>query len=88
MTESQPMARDARKPAAAQRPADLFFKVSESRTQLIKKELAAASEASDAKTIRLRALRLEKERQDADAAALTAAVSSKTKRKRVRHVGG
>jgi hypothetical protein len=88
MTESPPMARDARKPTAAQRPADLFFKAWESRTQLVKKELAAASAANDAKTIRLRALRLEKERQDAEAATLTAAASPKTKKKRVRQVGG
>lgn len=88
MTESLPMARDARKRAAPDRPADLFFKAWESRTQLVKKELAAASAANDAKTIRLRALRLEKERQDAEAAALTAAASSKTKKKRIRQVGG
>jgi hypothetical protein len=39
----------------------------ERRTLLVKQELAAASAASDAKTARLRALRLEKERQDAQA---------------------
>jgi hypothetical protein len=91
MTESLSMARDARKPAAAQRSADLFFKAWESRTQLVKKELAAASAANDAKTTRLRALRLEKERQDAEeAAALTATASPnpKMKKKRARHVGG
>lgn len=37
----------------------------ERRTLLVKQELAAASAASDAKTARLRALRLEKEQQDA-----------------------
>jgi hypothetical protein len=39
----------------------------ERRTLLVKQECAAASAASDAKTARLRALRLEKERQDAQA---------------------
>ena len=40
------------------------------RTLLVKQELAAASAASDAKTARLKDLRLEKERSDAEAAAL------------------
>jgi hypothetical protein len=40
----------------------------EQRTLLVKKELAAASAANDAKTVRLRALRLEKERLEAEAA--------------------
>jgi len=37
----------------------------ERRTLLVKEELAAASAANDAKTVRLRALRLEKEQRDA-----------------------
>ena len=37
----------------------------ERRTQMVKQEQAAASAATDAKTARLRALRLEKELQDA-----------------------
>lgn len=40
----------------------------EQRTHLVKQEMAAESAAMDAKTMRLRALRLEKERQDAEAA--------------------
>lgn len=54
--------------AAAFRTANGVFEVWEARTKLVKQELAAASAANDAKTIRLRALRLEKERLDAEAA--------------------
>ncbi|MBN9545321.1 MAG: hypothetical protein J0I19_07600 [Alphaproteobacteria bacterium] len=54
--------------AAAFRTANGVFEVWETRTKLVKQELAAASAANDAKTIRLRALRLEKERLDAEAA--------------------
>ena len=42
----------------------------ELRTALVKKELATESAANDAKTARLKALRLEKEAQDAEAARL------------------
>ena len=38
------------------------------RTNLVKQETAVANAASDAKTLRLRALRLEKEAQDAEVA--------------------
>ncbi len=41
----------------------------EQRTLLVKEELAAARAASDAKTARLRALRLEKERLEAETTA-------------------
>jgi hypothetical protein len=54
--------------AAALRTAEGVFQAWESRTKLVKRELAAASAANDAKTVRLRALRLEKERLDAEAA--------------------
>ena len=50
----------ARTPSALQN-------VWEQRTQLVKQELAAASAANDAKTMRLKALRLERERQQAEA---------------------
>ena len=83
-----PMTRAARDRDTARQKAEGFFRVWESRTQLVKNELAAASAANDAKTIRLRTLRLEKERQDAEAAAPTAAASSKIRGKRVRHIGG
>ncbi len=42
----------------------------QTRTDLVKQEMAAASAAADAKTARLKALRLEKEAQDAEAARL------------------
>ena len=51
---------------AARNTAEKAFKTWESRTQLVKNELAAASAANDAKTARLRALRLEKEAQEAE----------------------
>ncbi|HEY4077300.1 MAG TPA: hypothetical protein VGM26_10265 [Rhizomicrobium sp.] len=59
----------ARRREAAQRTADGVFAAWEKRTQLVKDETAAHSAANDAKTARLRALRLEKEKQDADEAA-------------------
>lgn len=40
------------------------FTASDTKAQQLKKELAAASAAADAKTARLRKLRLEKERQE------------------------
>lgn len=45
-----------------------MFAAWETRTALVKKEMAAESAANDAKTARLKALRLEKEAQDAEAA--------------------
>jgi hypothetical protein len=62
----------ARRREAAQRTADGVFAAWEKRTQLVKDETAAHSAANDAKTARLRALRLEKEKQDADEAAANA----------------
>jgi hypothetical protein len=54
---------------AAMRTANNAFQVWENRTQMVKQEMAAASAANDAKTARLKALRLEKEKQEAEAAA-------------------
>jgi len=68
MAFDNPNSRAGRKRDTAQRTADGVFKAWETRTQLVKSELAAASAATDAKTARLRALRLEKERLDAEAA--------------------
>ena len=65
----------------ARQKADKVFHTWESRTQLVKTELAAASAANDAKTARLRALRLEKERLDAEAAALAPAPAAPPQRK-------
>ena len=56
------------------------------RTELVKQEMAAASAANDAKTLRLRALRLEKEKLDAGVAASQtddAAVKTKPRVKRI-----
>lgn len=52
----------------APRTIDSASQVWQSRTDLVKQETAAASAAMDAKTARLKALRLEKEAQDAEAA--------------------
>jgi hypothetical protein len=84
MKEFYLFGRNTQKPAG-----NGVFKTWESRTQLVKSEQAAASAANDAKTARLRALRLEKERQDAAAAAVRPAITpSKGKRKPVRRVAG
>ena len=48
------------------------MQVWQTRTDLVKQEMAAASAAIDAKTARLKALRLEKEAQQAEAARLAA----------------
>jgi hypothetical protein len=56
----------------------------EQRTLLVKKEMAAESAANDAKTVRLRALRLEKERQDAEAQGESAAAAPPAPQKRAR----
>jgi len=49
---------------------DCALGVWQSRTDLVKQEMATAKKAADVKTARLRALRLEKEAQDAEAARL------------------
>ena len=46
-------------------PLDSASQIWQTRTDLVKQEMAAASAAADAKTARLRALRLEKEAQEA-----------------------
>ena len=57
---------------SAARTANGIFQAWEKRTELVKLQVNAESAANDAKTIRLRALRLEKEAQDAEAARLKA----------------
>jgi len=77
------------KPRAAIRTQTAQREVWEQRTQLVKKEMAAASAANDAKTIRLKALRLEKERQDAEDAAQQGdapAAAPAAKRARVKRI--
>jgi hypothetical protein len=54
------------------RTAKGVFAAWEHRTALVKQEMAAESAANDAKTARLKALRLEKEAQDAEAARISA----------------
>ncbi len=75
MAFEPPKSRIGRKHDASQRTADGVFKAWETRTQMVKSELAAASAATDAKTARLRALRLEKEKLDAEEAAAKAAAA-------------
>jgi hypothetical protein len=55
---------------SARRNANSHFVAWETRTQLVKQQAAAQSDANDAKTIRLRALRLAKEEEDRKAAEL------------------
>ena len=57
----------ARERAAAVRTTRGLEQVWEDRKALVKKEMEAESAANDAKTARLRALRLEKEQQEAEA---------------------
>jgi len=57
----------------APRTVDGASQIWQNRTDMVKQELAAANKAADAKTARLKALRLEKEAQDAEAARLEAA---------------
>ena len=52
----------------APRTLDGASQVWQTRTDMVKQEMAAANKAADAKTARLKALRLEKEAQDAKAA--------------------
>jgi len=54
------------KQRSAARTPDALANAWERRTLLVKEGLAAASAANDAKTARLKALRLERERQEAD----------------------
>ena len=71
----QPNSAAGRKRDAMMRTANGAFQAWQDRTDLVKQETAAANAASDAKTIRLRALRLEKEKLDAEEAAAKAAAA-------------
>jgi len=68
----------SRRREAASRTAQGAAQAWERRTKLVKDEMAAASAANDAKTARLRALRLEKEADDARAAKKAAQKAGKT----------
>jgi hypothetical protein len=75
------------KQRTAARTPDALASAWERRTQLVKQELAAASAASDAKTARLKALRLEKERQETIACAeLEASAQPARQRKHFKRV--
>ena len=59
----------------------------EDRTALVRKEMAAESAANDAKTAKLRALRLEKEKHDAEAAKAAGVTSAPApKKKAIRRI--
>ena len=69
---------------SATRTAQGIFDAWEKRTQLVKLQRNAESAASDAKTARLRALRLEKEALDAEAARLNPPASISPPKKRTK----
>lgn len=73
---------------AVQRTTQGVLESWEKRTQAVKSELAAASAANDAKTIRLKALRLAKEAEDAETARIAAEnAPPATVKKRVKRSG-
>lgn len=59
---------DPQKNNSAKRDANSYFVAWEKRTTLVKQQTAAESAANDAKTTRLKALRLAKEAADGEAA--------------------
>jgi hypothetical protein len=70
------------------RTAKGVFEAWEKRTELVKLQTSAESAHNDAKTIRLKALRLEKEAQDAEEARLKALnAPPATVKKRVKRSG-
>jgi hypothetical protein len=70
---------DSQRRKPAPRTADGVMQALDKRTELVRREVAAANAATDAKTARLKALRLEKEAQDAEAARLLAEQSPRPK---------
>ena len=76
----------ARERAAAVRNARGLDQVWEDRKSLVKKEMEAESAANDAKTARLRALRLEKEKQDAEARLANPEPAGAPGKKRIRRI--
>ena len=68
------------------RTANNAFQAWQDRTDLVKNETAATNAANDAKTARLKALRLEKEKAEAEAAALAPAPAAPAKKKAVRRI--
>ncbi len=84
----QPNSAAGRKRDAMMRTANGAFQAWQDRTDLVKQERAATNAANDAKTARLKALRLEKEKQDAEEAAVKAASAPPTpaKKKAVKRI--
>jgi hypothetical protein len=78
-----PETKAARQRAAAVRTARGLDQVWENRKSLVKTEMAAENAANDAKTARLRALRLEKEALEAEAARNAPPPEPKTRKRKV-----
>ncbi len=72
----------------ARKKAQNYFTQSEQRDKLVKQELEKERAATDAKTAKLRALRLAKEDADRAAEALVPKPAAKAKKKRVTKAGG
>ncbi len=66
--------------ANVQRKARNHFEQAEARTSLVKKMMDSERAATDAKTVKLRALRLAKEEADREEAALQPAPAKSTKK--------
>ncbi|HXR95980.1 MAG TPA: hypothetical protein VN718_08875 [Rhizomicrobium sp.] len=76
---------DTKAPATKEivrRNADTYFVAWEKRTNLVKQQTQAESAAADAKTAKLRALRLAKEAADRDAEALIPRTAQKRRKVR------
>lgn len=83
----KPVSIAERRREAAHRTANGAFKAWEDRTNLVKTIAAEERAATDAKTAKLRALRLAKEQEDAAAAAAEAAANpAPVKKKAVRRI--
>ena len=82
----QPNSAAGKKRDALIRTANNAFQAWQDRTDLVKNETAATNAANDAKTARLKALRLEKEKAEAEAAALAPAPAAPAKKKAVRRI--
>lgn len=80
------MSDTSKKNDAHLRTADGLLQVWQARNGMVKEELAAASAANDAKTARLRALRLQKEKQEAETAATYLAPEAARKRTTVKRI--
>lgn len=65
----------------ARRNADSYFVTWEKRTNLVKQQVAADSAANDAKSARLRALRLAKEAADREAPGIRKEIPKRTPRR-------